>query len=83
MKNYSKKTTDVFWVGVGGGFPEYLLWNKLNHTRAGKTGYRGLDTLCFQKSNTNADTCPEYSGGSSFVYGSEANVSYNSKGHIE
>lgn len=48
MKNYSKKTTDVFWVGVGGGFPEYLLWNKLNHTRAGKTGYRGLDTLCFQ-----------------------------------
>lgn len=48
MKNYSKKTTDVFWVGVGGGFPEYLLLAKLNHTRAGKTGYRALGTLCFQ-----------------------------------
>lgn len=38
-ENCTTRTTDVYWVGVGGGFPAYLLWDKLHHIKTGKSGY--------------------------------------------
>lgn len=45
------KMTDVYWIGMGGGFPETLLWDKLHHMRSKTLTllYYVISKLMFEK----------------------------------